>query len=398
MGSDDTMTKKRRVLLRAPLLTISGYGVHSRQIFEYLFYRDDIELTVELLNWGVTSWMINPAMEEGLIGKIMECSKELKPPYDLSVQIQLPDEWNHKLAHRNIGVSAFVECTSCNPTWVDKCNLMDMVIVPSTFIKNVVQKSGSLAAPIHVVPEWFNYSLLDDCSQESEMYQFEKKFNFLILGQLTGNKPDTDRKNTFNMVKWFCETFEGNTQVGLILKTNVGRCTLNDRNITLNVAKQLLREVRKGLFPKVTILHGNLSSREIAGLYQHKNVKCLLSATRGEGYGLPIIDAAAAAMPVIVTGWSGHMEFINKKYASILKYNLVKIPNDKIDNRIFIKGVSWANVDERDFKKKILEVYKNFKIKQQKADVLQKEVITKFRKEKVCKLYDNIIEKFLISG
>jgi len=395
MGSDDTMTKKRRVLLRAPLLTISGYGVHSRQIFEYLFYRDDIELTVELLNWGVTSWMINPAMEEGLIGKIMECSKELKPPYDLSVQIQLPDEWNHKLAHRNIGVSAFVECTSCNPTWVDKCNLMDMVIVPSTFIKNVVQKSGSLAAPIHVVPEWFNYSLLDDCSQESEMYQFEKKFNFLILGQLTGNKPDTDRKNTFNMVKWFCETFEGNTQVGLILKTNVGRCTLNDRNITLNVAKQLLREVRKGLFPKVTILHGNLSSREIAGLYQHKNVKCLLSATRGEGYGLPIIDAAAAAMPVIVTGWSGHMEFINKKYASILKYNLVKIPNDKIDNRIFVEGAKWADPHENNFKNVISKFRNKPDNPKLWAQNLSKRIVASYSSESICKIYDNVIGEIL---
>ena len=132
------MNTKKRVLLRAPLLTISGYGVHSRQIFDYLSRRSDIELSVQLLSWGHTSWMLDPDLEDGMIGKIMKCSKEIKQPYDLSVQVQLPDEWDHRLAHKNIGVSAFVETDICNKTWVDKCSLMTKIIVPSTFITKTI--------------------------------------------------------------------------------------------------------------------------------------------------------------------------------------------------------------------------------------------------------------------
>ena len=145
-----------KVLLRAPLLTNSGYGVHSRQIFEWLYEKENIDLTVECLNWGGTPWLINSELENGLIGKIMSKSKKIEEKFDLSIQVQLPDEWDIKLANKNIGVSAFVETDRCNPDWIQACNKMDMIIVPSNFTKKVAKRSGILMTPIHVIPEWFN--------------------------------------------------------------------------------------------------------------------------------------------------------------------------------------------------------------------------------------------------
>ena len=81
----------KRVLLRAPLLTNSGYGVHSRQIFEWLYEKKDIQLDVECLNWGQTPWLIDVNLENGLIGEIMQRSRKLTPPYDVAIQVQLPD-------------------------------------------------------------------------------------------------------------------------------------------------------------------------------------------------------------------------------------------------------------------------------------------------------------------
>ena len=130
-----------KVLLRAPLLTNSGYGVHSRQIFNWLYNRKDVELTTECLQWGSTSWIIDQERENGLIGKIMSCSKPLEVgEYDISFQVQLPDEWDEKLAKKNIGVTAAVETDKCNPDWLNHCNKMDRVIVPSTFTKNVLKR------------------------------------------------------------------------------------------------------------------------------------------------------------------------------------------------------------------------------------------------------------------
>ena len=145
----------KKILLRAPLLTSSGYGVHSRQIFECLYNIPDIDLTVECLSWGQTPWLLNGDMENGLIGKIMSCSKKIEPPYDITFQLQLPDEWDPLLGKKNIGISAVVETDVCNPKWIECCNKMDQIIVPSTFTKNVLENSGNVKVPIHVIHEHF---------------------------------------------------------------------------------------------------------------------------------------------------------------------------------------------------------------------------------------------------
>ena len=133
---------KKQVILRAPLLTNSGYGVHSRQLFAWLFSRKDVDLTVECLKWGNTPWLLNEDMENGMIGKIMSCSKPFDDKkFDLSLQVQLPDEWNPELAKTNIGISALVETDKCNSDWVANCNRMDQIVVPSTFTKNVLKRS-----------------------------------------------------------------------------------------------------------------------------------------------------------------------------------------------------------------------------------------------------------------
>ena len=87
----------KRVLVRAPLLTNSGYGVHSRQVFSWLLRESkarNFEIDVECLNWGNCSWIVEESKEDGLVKEIMQRSKPLNAPYDVTFQIQLPDEWN----------------------------------------------------------------------------------------------------------------------------------------------------------------------------------------------------------------------------------------------------------------------------------------------------------------
>ena len=134
----------KKILLRAPLLTNSGYGVHSRQIFDWLDGREDIDLIVECLQWGRTSWIIDEKEENGIVKRIMSKSRPIdKNEIDVSIQVQLPDEWDTSLGKFNIGVTALVETDKCSYEWVDKCNSMDHVIVPSTFTKNVLKRSGN---------------------------------------------------------------------------------------------------------------------------------------------------------------------------------------------------------------------------------------------------------------
>ena len=198
------------------------------------------------------------------------------------------------------------------------------------------------------------------------------------------------RKNMFYMLKWFCETFKDNKKVGLVLKCSHGKGTSIDRKITMQAVENVLKQVRVGKFPKITVVHGNMSKSEVASLYRHPKIKCYVTATRGEGYGLPLVDAAAVGMPVVATNWSGHLDFLKDNFIKV-GYELSEISDNRVDSRIFIKGSKWASVDESDFKEKLLTAYKENKKHDTIAKNHQKHVIDKFSKEAVLKMYDKFL-------
>ena len=103
----------KKVIFRSPLLSISGYGQHSRQIFKYLLSVPNIELSTQVLQWGATPWLINPDGENGLIGEAMKRTAIPTEKADVSLQLQLPDEWSPDLANVNIGMTAGVETDKC---------------------------------------------------------------------------------------------------------------------------------------------------------------------------------------------------------------------------------------------------------------------------------------------
>jgi glycosyltransferase involved in cell wall biosynthesis len=375
-----------KILLRAPLLTNSGYGVHSRQVFKWLKSKSGIKLDVECLNWGSTPWLINENYEDGTIGEIMSHSKKLEPPYDITFQLQLPDEWDPNLGKINVGMSAVVETDKCNPAWLEACNKMNLVIVPSNFTKSVIENTGVTNTPIKVVPECYNENLF---SNSKDTLDLKTDFNFLMISQLNSNNTEDDRKNIFNSLKWFCEEFKDNDDVGLVLKTNMGRGTTIDKKITQQMFRSMLDHIGKKQFPKIYLVHGNMKKKDMAIFYNDDKIKCYATATRGEGFGLPIIDAAAAGIPIVATNWSAHTEYLQDKYSKV-GYTLKEIRKEKVDQRIFLEGFQWANPDGDDFKKKIREVYENYEAVKKQATELQPLILENYSHENIKTQYDKI--------
>lgn len=384
---------KKRVLVRGPVLTQSGYGVHSRQICKWLLSREDVEVEFQALPWGDTPWLINKDFDNGFIGKIME--RTVDPSgrhYDATVQLQLPNEWDPNLSKVNIGITAGVETDMCNPDWVHACNRMSMVIVPSTHTKNCIESSGNLTVPIKIIPESYSEAITKNEKTDLDDLQFDTSFNFLIFGQITGNNPENERKNIFYTVKWLCETFKNDKDVGLVIKTNSGRNTNIDKKLVVQVFENLMREVRVGPYPRIKILHGEMSDEEVSSLYRHPKIKALVTATRGEGYGLPILEAAASGLPVIATSWSGHTDFLSLGKYIDLDYSLVEIHQSRVDNKIFLKGTKWAQVNESDFKKKVLKFRNSPGLPKEWAKSLQEKLIPQYSIDAVKKMYNEVTQ------
>jgi len=381
------------ICVRGPLLSMSGYGNHTRQVYRWLSLHQEHKIATQILPWGITPWHVNPNSENGMIGKIMTESTTMEATgFDLSFQVQLPNEWDPNLAKFNVGVTAAVETDICNPAWIQCCNRMNLIVVPSHHTKQTIETSGTLTTPIVVIPESFPDSLSEKNIKPFEL-DVKTKFNFLIFGQITGNNAFIDRKNTFFALKWIVEEFANDPDVGIIIKTNHGRNTTIDRKSCSRMLRKIGAELNSTI--PVYLLHGTMSDHELAGLYRSDSIKALVAPTRGEGYGLPLLEAAATGLPVLATNWSGHKDFLNAGKWIKFDYKLSDVPKEKIDSAIFIEGSKWAEVDEADFKNKIRKFRKKPHQPMQWAEDLSRTLQNTHSFEAIARLWSATMSDYI---
>lgn len=388
---------KKKVILRGPLLSRSGYGVHSRQIARWLFDRSDrlgnLEIFCEPLPWGITPWITDMDEENGLIGRIVQSSIP-SDGFDVSIQVQLPNEWNPFLANYNVGVTAGVEANKCNPEWVAAVNRMQQVIVPSSFTKKCFENTGEIKTNISVIGESFIDEILDDSIEPLEL-DIDTEFNFLVFGQITGNNPENDRKNIFYTLKWIFEEFKDKKDVGIILKTNTGRDTVLDKINVSSILSQVVAETKQSPFPKLHLLHGHMTNKEIAGLYKSNKVKAIVNLGHGEGFGIPVLEAAASGLPVIATNWSGYLDFLSLGKFIKVDCSVNEVHQTRVDGQIYQPGFKWAYADADQAKRCLKKFYESSAMPKQWASELKNPIREKYSFSAISAQYDDFFKEKL---
>lgn len=384
----------KKIVIRGPLVNASGYGVHARQIYSYLESRGDCDIVAQITPWGICPFLINGDYEDGLIGRILSKGKPLEETPDISFQIQLPSEWDNNLAKFNVGVTAGVETDRCSKEWVECLNKMDLVIVPSKHTKDTFLNSGNITTDIAVVPEYIQPAILEKTELPMEL-DISTDFNFLMFGLITGFNPESDRKNTFYGIKYLCEAFSDDPDVGIIIKTSLGRGTTADREKSHELLSKIVNSVRTGQYPKFYLSHGLMKVEEVSSFLRSEKIKVMVSFTRGEGYGLPLLEAAASGIPVMATGWSGHMDFLGKIKFSKFDYDITDVHESRVDETVFVKGSRWASVKEKDAIKKLKKIKKSYDIPLTWAQDGEKTISKHFSQAAVYKIYDNFLNDIL---
>ena len=415
---------KKLMLITAPVTSRSGYGDHARDLVHSFIEHDKFDIKIWDVPWGECPRNALDAENENdrkLLSRILkEPSVDRQP--EVYVDIRIPNEFETH-GKFNIGITAGIETTIVSQEWIEGCNKMDLIIVPSKHSKNGFlqsiydkvknlpdgkkEKIGELRLekPMEVLFEGADEDIYKPLKEKEIDNQFlndinekiKEDFAFLFVGQWGKGNFGEDRKDIFKLIKIFFEAFANKKeQPALVLKTNGATYSIMDREECISKIKQV-----KEMFPSdwklpnVYLLHGSLSDVEMNYLYNHPKMKTFVSITHGEGFGRPLLEASMVGLPVIASNWSGHVDFLDENNSLLIGGDLKEIPNSVVWKSILVKGSGWFNCNENMVYKALNYSFNELEDIETKANNLMKKNREKFTLKNMSKKLDDIINSHL---
>jgi glycosyltransferase involved in cell wall biosynthesis len=194
-----------------------------------------------------------------------------------------------------------------------------------------------------------------------DLSSIKESFCFLSVGHfLPGAVELEDRKMMGRLIKSFLETFKDKkNKPALILKSSTGGYSYVDQQRTLDVIEKVKATVSGKDLPNIYLIHGELSEEELCELYAHEKVKAFVLAGN-EGFGLPYIEfSAVSGKPLIVSPWSGHIDFLSQEY-NVFVSGVLESVHPSAANKYLLKEASWFKPDMKDLGDKMTDVHKNY--------------------------------------
>jgi glycosyltransferase involved in cell wall biosynthesis len=403
------MSYRPELVFCGPVATVSGYGAHARDLLLSLIKMDKFNISVVSINWGDTPMnALNPLVEDDKLILDLVRTEPLDHQPDIWMQCTIPNEFQ-TVGKYNIGITAGVETDACSPEWIDGCNRMNLIIVPSKHAKKVFDETSytkfdkvtnnpvgmlKLTTPVEVLHEGvrldiYNKSIELDSNIKKTLDEIPENFCYLFVGHWLKGDFGQDRKDLSGLIYTFIETFSGQkNKPALVLKTSCGTFSLSDKSRVIEKINLIKQMSKKSDMPNIYVLHGELTDNEMNSLYNHEKIKAFVSFTKGEGYGRPIAEFMTTGKPILVSGWSGHVDFVNPNFHVHLKGELKEVHKSAVWESVINSGTSWFNVDYREAAKMLDKVYNNYSKYLQSAKLSIREV------EKIWS-YENMHNKFI---
>jgi glycosyltransferase involved in cell wall biosynthesis len=382
------MEQKQYVVISCPIDTYSGYGSRARDFVKATVEakKDEWDVWVMPQRWGETPWgYIQDHKEEWgwLEPKMLPFQQPLNQKPDVWMQITIPNEFQ-PIGNYNIGVTAGIETTLCHPSWIDGINRMDLTLVSSVHAKKVFEATQAeernpngqvirkiqIEKPVEVLFEGVDlntyFEINNDDLPETDLItsldNIDENFAFLFVGHWLQGEFGQDRKNVGQTIKVFLETFKNKHNTpALILKTAVHNGSIMDHTEVLNKINSIKSTVKAKKLPNIYLIHGELEEEDMNHLYNHPKVKAMVNFTKGEGFGRPLLEFSVFKKPIIASGWSGHVDFLNREFVSLIEGRLQQIHPSAVVENILVKESSWFEADFVSASQKMVDVWTNYK-------------------------------------
>jgi glycosyltransferase involved in cell wall biosynthesis len=217
--------------------------------------------------------------------------------------------------------------------------------IPSEWGRKIAVEQGINANQITVVHEGVNANLY-----HPYLIPPSDKFRFLLIGKYE------QRKSIDESIEAFAMTYGNNPDVELVIKSDYFKNHVEKKQaLEYKIACMNVNNIR--------LVWGLQSETELANLYRSANV--FLFPTKAEGWGLPLIEAAATGLPLVTTFHSGQTEFLQDIRSSCVLLDYALMPIDCAETKEFYPAEDgnhgkWAVTTVEEIARGIKTAYTNY--------------------------------------
>ena len=367
---------KNTCVIYAPVQTFSGYGARGRDIAKAVIQLKGEEWDIKIIpcRWGNTPMNF---IEENPEWRFLEKHfvQQLTQKPDIMIWVTIPSEFQ-PVGKYNIGITAGIESTIAPAEWVEGCQRMDLVLGSSKHTIDVLKNSkfekrdqntnqvvGHIewTKPSEILFEGANTKVYKPVKSNFDLSSIKEDFCYLFVGHWMQGQIGEDRKNVGLLVKAFYETFKNKSKKpALILKTTQVGASYMDRDEILKKIQAIKSTVKSNNLPNIYLLHGEFTDEEMNEIYNHSKVKAMINLTKGEGFGRPLLEFSLTNKPIITTNWSGHTDYLDKDFVTLLPGQMTNI-HPSAANNMLLKEAQWFSVDTGYVGHYLKDIWENYK-------------------------------------
>lgn len=266
--------------------------------------------------------------------------------------------------------------------WIERCNRMDEVWVPTEFNMQTFANSGVIKNKLVKIPGSINTRLFDPETTASLKIEKKKQFNFISVFEWSA------RKGWDLLLRAYFSEFSASDSVCLFLRTSF------PMHPDLRVRDEVMRRINefadgmgrdRGSLPAIEVIDAQIATSELPALY--KACDAFVLPSRGEGWGRPFMEAMAMGLPAIGTDWSGNTEFMNQANSYLIQSDGLSVV-DKMENPIYA-GHRWANPSVNHLRKLMRHVIEHREEAKEKGRQARRDIVESYSQQRVSEIIIN---------
>jgi len=314
----------------------SGYAIHTLNLVKAL-REEGLQTGLEVMSLP-EGWQFQVPVE---IKKAIEEDST----YWSTLMISLPDSWTLKSGDRCkplIGFGVF-EGTKIPVSWKLNSECVDEIWVPSTHTQKAFEAAG-VEKHFEVIPHGFDETIF---MPEGEKEEIDDRFRFLFVGGWRDG--EKDRKGLDIALRAFCSEFSKQEKVKFTAKLNM--VYQSQETLKQNLMKLGLPAIKDR--PEIELIMENTVPLKLAVLYRSSD--CLVSPSKSEAFGMPMLEATACGLPVIASSFGGQTDYLTRENLLIETEKMIPATGEPW----IYSEAEWALPSQADLQKKMRFAFDN---------------------------------------